>query len=184
MLCAWKSSVRRARGVLGCEGARVRSAGLLVLVCSVLAATLNAQELPAGPGAKVLEARCLGCHAADLVVSQRLSLAGWTGEVDKMIRWGATVDTASRDTLQAYLAAHFGPGPVSSNAATTPATPGGSIYQRACLSCHGSDLVEQQRLSRTGWVREVDKMVRWGATVSETDKGALADHLAGHFGVR
>ena len=150
----------------------------------VLAATLGAQAMPSGPGAKILEARCLGCHAADLIVSQRLSPVGWTREVVKMLRWGAALDTEDRDALQAYLAASFGPRPVPSHPATIVSPPGAAIYQRACLSCHGSDLVEQQRLSRTGWLRELDKMVRWGAIVGETDKDALADYLAGQFGVR
>lgn len=90
-------------------------------------------------------------------MSQRLSLAGWPPEVDKMVRWGAV---------------------------TTGVTPGAPLYNRACLSCHGADLVDQQRLSRTEWVREVQRMVRWGATVGETEKDALADHLAGQVGVR
>jgi len=161
-----------------------RSARATALACAALAATLGAQALPAGPGADVLEARCLGCHAADLIVSQRLSLAGWTREVEKMARWGATVDTADGLTLQAYLAASLGLRPASSHTATTAVTSGAAIYQRACLSCHGADLVAQQRLSRTGWLREVEKMVRWGATVGDTEKDALADHLAGQFGVR
>lgn len=164
-----------------------RCIGATVLGGSLLVASLGAQDLPAGPGAEVLRARCLGCHAADLVVSQRLSLAGWTREVDKMVGWGATMESADRDTLQAYLAGHFGPRPAPSHTAaiaTTRVALGAAIYRRACLSCHGGDLVEQQRLTRTGWVREVDKMVRWGAAVGETEKDALADHLAGQFGVR
>jgi mono/diheme cytochrome c family protein len=150
----------------------------------MLSATLGAQALPAGPGAGVLEARCLGCHTADLIVSQRLSLAGWTREVENMLRWGAVLDTPDRDALQAYLAASFGPRPVPSHPATLASPPGAAIYQRACLACHGTDMVEQQRLSRTAWVREVEKMVRWNAIVSETEKDALADYLAGRFGVR
>lgn len=60
---------------------------------------------------------------------------------------------------------------------------GEEAYKRACLSCHGRDLVEQQRLTRDGWVREVDKMKRWGAIVPDVDKDALVDFLTAHYGL-
>ena len=154
------------------------------LAWAVLAAALGAQDLPERPGVEVVRARCLGCHAADLIVSQRLSPTAWGREVAKMAGWGATMDAADRDRLQAYLAVHFGPRPAPSHAGAAAPAPGASIFDRACLSCHGADLVQQQRLSRAGWVREVDKMVRWGAIVSETDKDTLADYLAERFGLR
>jgi len=43
-------------------------------------------------------------------------------------------------------------------------------------SCHGPSLIAQQRLSRDAWVREVDKMIGWGAKVA--DKNALVNYLA------
>ena len=58
------------------------------------------------------------------------------------------------------------------------------MFKRACLSCHGADLVEQQRLSPLGWTREVEKMMRWGAQVPEAEKGALVEHLASRYPVR
>jgi hypothetical protein len=58
------------------------------------------------------------------------------------------------------------------------------VYKRACLSCHGVDLVEQQRLTRTGWLRSVDKMIRWGAVVPDEVKDPLLDYLASKYGPR
>ena len=52
-----------------------------------------------------------------------------------------------------------------------------------CLVCHGADLILQQRLARDGWAREVDKMIGWGAVIVESEKAALVDYLAVHFGV-
>ena len=152
---------------------------LLVLGAMVLGTgTSGAQALPEGPGSEVVKARCVSCHQVDLITSQRLSLAGWTREVDKMVRWGATVDASERDPLHIYLAANFAPKP-----SATHATPSGeSVFSRACLGCHGTDLVEAQRLSRAGWVREVEKMMRWGATVGDADKDPLVDYLAGKYG--
>jgi hypothetical protein len=52
------------------------------------------------------------------------------------------------------------------------------------LSCHGDDLVAQQRLALPGWTREVEKMMRWGAQVSETEKAVVAAYLAARYAVR
>ena len=164
---------------------RPATASAAVLLLSTLAvAALSAQgptsagaapALPAGAGADVLRARCLGCHGSDLIESQRLNEAGWGREIDKMVRWGATVSEADRPTLLSYLTSHFSPLPAASH---SRAAEGEVVFKRACLTCHGADLTEQQRLSPTGWTREVEKMMRWGAVVSDVEKSALVDFLS------
>jgi len=42
-------------------------------------------------------------------VQQRLSVAAWGKEVDKMIRWGALVDPADREAFIQYLSVNFPP---------------------------------------------------------------------------
>jgi Quinohemoprotein amine dehydrogenase A, alpha subunit, haem binding len=59
-----------------------------------------------------------------------------------------------------------------------------AILTKACLTCHDRDLIAQQRLARSGWVREVEKMMRWGAQLSDTEKAALVDYLAQQYPVR
>jgi sulfite oxidase len=54
--------------------------------------------------------------------------------------------------------------------------PGANTYT-ACTVCHESDMVDQQRLTRTGWQREVEKMMRWGARVRDAEKESLVDYL-------
>jgi cytochrome c5 len=144
----------------------------LALAAMVLVAQA---ALPDGPGAPIVKARCLTCHEADLITAQRLSRMGWTREIDKMVRWGAQVPDTDRDTLTTYLATRFAPVPVVSHAR---AAEGEAVYKKACFVCHDADLIEQQRLSRPGWVREVDKMIRWGAQVADADKDPLVDYLA------
>jgi hypothetical protein len=81
-----------------------------------------------------------------------------------------------------YLARHFAPAraPVQTDGATlAPET-----YTRACLVCHDEDLVAAQRITRAGWTREVEKMIRWGAAVSDTDKNGLIDYLSARFPTR
>jgi hypothetical protein len=55
-------------------------------------------------------------------------------------------------------------------------------YKQSCLSCHEMDVIEQQRLTREQWDREIDKMVRWGAPVRPQDRPAFAEFLVRHFG--
>jgi hypothetical protein len=45
-------------------------------------------------------------------------------------------------------------------------------------------MVEQQRLGTAAWGREIDKMVRWGASVSPTEKDTLVGYLSQRFGPR
>lgn len=151
---------------------------ITLLVVALASTAASAQTLPPGPGADVLKAKCVSCHEADIIVSQRLSLAAWTRSVDKMVRWGVAITPAEREALHPYLAANFGPKAVASHAATEAAA---ATYQRACTTCHETDIIEQQRLTRGRWVGSVDKMIRWGATVKPEEKDALVDYLASRF---
>jgi cytochrome c5 len=142
------------------------------------------QDLPDGKGVEIAREKCLLCHEADLIVSQRLSRAGWVREVDKMIRWGAVVSDADKEPLVDYFAARFGPGAAASKAPTADDSRGKEILENSCLLCHEIDLVQQQRLTQPGWSREVDKMVRWGAVVADKDKEPLVAYLFKNYGPR
>ena len=165
-------------GVLGAEG-RLLSAegGGRRAEGGVLGAQQSAAPaaLPEGDGAEVVRSRCLTCHGADLIVSQRLDESGWGREVDKMVRWGAAVTEPERKPLVAYLARTFALVPAVSHAL---AGEGEAVFKRACLICHGADLAQSQRLSPIGWTREVEKMMRWGAKVTDAEKAALVEYLA------
>ena len=151
----------------------------VVLGAVVLTATLAAQELPAGAGRDIVTKRCLSCHESDLITQQRLSRTGWSRSIDKMVRWGAVVETDERDPMLDYLAARFAPRPVSAQIVATAGSE--AVYKRACLSCHEDDIVESQRLSRAGWVRSVEKMIRWGANVPAEERDGLVDYLAARY---
>ena len=139
-------------------------------------------ELPAGQGVELARAKCLGCHEADLIVAQKLARAGWVREIEKMTRWGARVSDEEKNVLADYFAAHFAP--VKAAKTADNVTRGQAIYEAQCLNCHGDDLIKQQRLSRATWVREIEKMTRWGATVKDDEKEPLADYLFKQYGVR
>jgi len=68
--------------------------------------------------------------------------------------------------------------------APSPDLPAGAIQNRArtaCTSCHDTRIVLQQRLTKTAWSKEVDKMMKWGAIVDPADRDALVDYLSTNF---
>jgi mono/diheme cytochrome c family protein len=138
-------------------------------------------DLPSGKGAAIVQAKCLSCHEADLIRQQRLTRAGWERELDKMLRWGAVILPDERSVVIEYLAANWGVRPVDASRADTRPERGTDIFQSRCLGCHSVDIIGQQRLGRGGWVREVDKMIRWGAAVREDERDVLVDHLTTRF---
>jgi cytochrome c553 len=145
------------------------------------AASAPSEDLPDGPGRQTTSARCLPCHGAEIIREQRLAKGGWTREVDKMIGWGASVTPAEKDEIVNYLSARFGvndPAPVPVSDANEPAA---ALLAR-CLTCHGLPLIEEQRLSLAGWKREIDKMVGWGATLTEAEVQLLSEYFSRRFG--
>lgn len=139
------------------------------------------EGLPEGPGVEVVRRDCLVCHDSRLIVEQRLSQAGWKREVDKMIGWGAEVPAEDRDRLIDYLAAHFTARKSVRAASTLPRAAGFEIVNKACLTCHDGVLIIQQRLTKSGWTREVGKMIRWGAELNDEERERLIEYLARHF---
>jgi hypothetical protein len=63
-----------------------------------------------------------------------------------------------------------------------PPGEGKAIADSACLLCHSSDMLRQQRLTEKQWAASVDKMVGWGAQVPESKRDALVAYLARNFG--
>ena len=56
------------------------------------------------------------------------------------------------------------------------------LADQACLACHAADLVCQQRLTEKQWTASVNKMIGWGADVSEERKAELVAYLFANFG--
>ncbi|PYY09171.1 MAG: hypothetical protein DMG69_11375 [Acidobacteria bacterium] len=69
-------------------------------------------------------------------------------------------------------------------AAQAPDLPAGDMQakaRKACLECHESRIILQQRLTKATWGKEVDKMIKWGALVDAKDGNALIDYLSTNF---
>src|SRR5262249_54918111 len=67
------------------------------------------EQMPAGPMQGKAMGACSTCHEPRIIVQQRLTKAAWTREVDKMIKWGAEVNSHDRDPLIDYFSTNFGP---------------------------------------------------------------------------
>ncbi len=134
-------------------------------------------SLADAPGVEVARGYCLSCHGADLIVSQRLTRAGWDREVAKMERWSRAVPASDRDRLIDYLAGRFGV-PRAAESVAAPGERGREVHDRACLTCHDGAFTRAQRLTAAGWRRTVAKMVQWGAPVPPNDVDALVAYLS------
>jgi hypothetical protein len=67
-----------------------------------------------------------------------------------------------------------------------PDLPAGEMQTKAstaCMECHESRIILQQRLSKAAWTKEVDKMIKWGAVVDPKDRDALIEYLSTNFGM-
>ncbi len=68
--------------------------------------------------------------------------------------------------------------------ATRPAAlPPSAAVRAACTVCHETDVIEQQRLNRAAWEKEIDKMVNWGARLKPGDREAVLKYVL-QFGPR
>jgi hypothetical protein len=67
------------------------------------------------------------------------------------------------------------------DSADLPPGPIQAKVKTACLECHNSGIIVQQRLSKSAWTKEVDKMIRWGAVVDPGDRDAFIEYLSANF---
>ncbi len=94
----------------------MRSSMLLIGALGVVSLCSAADPQPADAGKNAEKRSCLPCHSLRLIESQRLSVAAWTKEVDKMMGWGAVVP--DRQVLIDYLTTEYS----NSKPLPTPAT--------------------------------------------------------------
>lgn len=67
------------------------------------------------------------------------------------------------------------------DSADLPLGPMQAKVKTACLECHDSRIIVQQRLTQIAWTKEVDKMIKWGAVVDPDDREAFIGYLSANF---
>ncbi len=127
---------------------------------------------------QIVQMRCTVCHRVDLLEQQRLTSQGWEREVAKMRGWGAAVDDSETAAIAAYLASRYSPPGPKPVRVTDDSSAAGNLLKMRCTVCHGTDLIEAQRLDAAGWRRELVKMTGWGAQLSPDEIELLIGHLA------
>ena len=93
--------------------------------------------------------------------------------------WGAVANDSQAAAIATYLAERYGPPgpkPVSLSDGSDAAV---ELLKMRCTVCHGTDLIEVQRLDAQGWRRELMKMTGWGAQLTPAEIELLIAHLAG-----
>jgi hypothetical protein len=64
-----------------------------------------------------------------------------------------------------------------------PSGPVQGKVRTACTECHDAHIIVQQRLSKGTWIKEVDKMIKWGTVIEAGDRDAFIDYLSTNFPV-
>jgi competence protein ComEA len=81
------------------------AAACALFASSVLAA--DPPKLPEGEGRETTVRLCGTCHAAEIVMSRRESIEGWSGVVEDMMRRGLRGSDEEFGEVVDYLVAHF-----------------------------------------------------------------------------
>ena len=80
-----------------------------ILGMFLAAASVQAQDLPDGPGKDLVRNVCTVCHELTRITSKKKTKDEWNDTVDKMAARGAKASDEEFDTIVNYLAKHFGP---------------------------------------------------------------------------
>jgi cytochrome c5 len=70
----------------------------------------------------------------------------------------------------------------ASISAQQPAANPADVLKSRCVVCHESEIITSQHLSLTGWTNSINKMVRWGSTITPQEREALQPYLAANYG--
>lgn len=80
----------------------------LILTALLLAALVQAQDLPEGPGKDLVMKVCTVCHELTRITNKKKTKEEWSDTVDKMAARGAMASDEEFEMIVAYLAKNFG----------------------------------------------------------------------------
>jgi len=79
-----------------------------ILTALLLAAPVQAQDLPDGAGKDLVVKVCTVCHDAARIVSKKWTKEQWNDTIDKMAMRGAMATDEEFEAIVNYLAKYFG----------------------------------------------------------------------------
>ena len=79
-----------------------------ILTAFLLAPSIQAQDLPEGPGKDLVAKVCTACHEVTRITSKKRTKQEWSDTVDKMAARGAMATDEQFEAIVAYLAKNFG----------------------------------------------------------------------------
>ncbi len=119
------------------------------------------------------------------VILRALSGSWCSGSIINMTRHAMMRSSAPAVAMLVLaFAAPFSAQAQKPSASLTADLPPGAMQAKAtttCLECHEARIILQQRLSKSTWTKEVDKMTKWGALVDPADRDPLIDYLSTNF---
>ncbi len=125
-------------------------------------------------GATLVETRCSTCHTTDRIFAADKDAAGWASTVDRMIDYGAQLTPDERQTVIDYLSGAAMEGAGDSMGA---ALDGATLVETRCSLCHGTDQIYAADMDEEGWTNTVDRMIDYGAQLTETERQTVIDYL-------
>ena len=145
--------------------------------------TAATPPLPEGPGRSLISAQCANCHALDVALSKRGTMAKWSAIVKTMVAASGGMATAMTAIIAAYLGQNYGPGapapvPTQTGVAALPDFPGRDVLISKCTQCHAMSMWTALRQDRKAWDSVMYRMVGRGALWTEDDIRAMAGYLA------
>jgi mono/diheme cytochrome c family protein len=78
-----------------------------ILTAFLLAASVQAQDLPEGAGKALVTKVCTVCHEVTRITSKKRTKEEWSDTVDKMAARGARATDEEFETIVTYLAKNF-----------------------------------------------------------------------------
>jgi quinoprotein glucose dehydrogenase len=78
-----------------------------ILTAFLLAASIQAQDLPAGAGKDLVTKVCTVCHEVTRITNKKKTKEEWSDTVDKMAARGAMATDEEFETIVTYLAKNF-----------------------------------------------------------------------------
>jgi len=150
-------------------------------------------ERPEGPVWEVVRQNCTACHGIDDYAFYALDRDGWTSLIDSSHANFQQVSLSddNQGLLLDWLVEEFGPDstpfprtyipPEITEFFTDPEA--FRLMERACLSCHGMDRIDDTRNSLDGWRVTLVNMREQGAVLTDEELETLSEWLSRTRGI-